>query len=138
VFLRKDSKIELLKRVPLFSDCTKHELSAITRLTTLVDVGPGKELVSEGDNAYEFMVLVEGTADVHQGGRKVNTMSAGDFFGEIALISEGPRTATVTTTSPVVLLVLTRQAFWSLVDEMPTIERRVLRTLAERLRPHDI
>jgi CRP/FNR family cyclic AMP-dependent transcriptional regulator len=136
--LRKDSKIELLRRVPLFAECTKRELAAITRLTTLVDVGPGKELVTEGERAHEFVVLVEGDAEVRQGGKKINTMHAGDFFGEIALVSEGPRTATVTTTTPAVLLVLTRQAFWSLVEEMPTIERRVLRTLAERLRPQTV
>jgi len=136
--LRKDSKIELLKQVPLFCECTKRELAAIAQLTELVDVPSGKALVTEGDRAYEFAVLVQGTADVTQGGKKINAMSAGDFFGEIALVSDSPRTATVTTTSPAVLLVLTRQAFWSLVDQMPTIERRVLKTLAERLRPEPV
>ncbi len=136
--LRKDSKIELLKSVPLFSECTKRELAAITQLTTLVDVPEGKQVVAEGDRAHEFAVLVEGSADVLQGGQKINSLSAGDFFGEIALVSDGPRTATVKTTSPAVLLVLTRQAFWSLVDDMPTIERRVLKTLAERLRPQTV
>jgi CRP-like cAMP-binding protein len=136
--LRKDAKMELLKRVPLFAECSKKELGAISQLTTLVDVDAGKQLVTEGDIAYEFVVLVEGTADVSQKGRTINALSAGDFFGEIALISEGPRTATVKTTSPSVLLVLTRQAFWTLVDDMPTIERRVLKTLAERLRPQTV
>jgi CRP-like cAMP-binding protein len=138
MFLRKDSKIELLKGVPLFSECTKRELSAIAQLTTLVDVGAGKQLVGEGERAHEFAVLVEGTADVLQGDKKINELSPGDFFGEIALVSEGPRTATVKTTSPAVLLVLTRQAFWSLVEDMPAIERRVLKTLAERLRPQTV
>ena len=136
--LRKDSKIELLKEVPLFAECTKRELTAIARLTTLVDVPAGKKLVAEGDRAHEFAVLVEGTAEVEQGGKKVNALGPGDFFGEIALVSDGPRTATVTTSSPTVLLVLTRQAFWSLVDQMPAIERRVLKTLAERLRPQTV
>jgi CRP-like cAMP-binding protein len=138
MFLRKDSKIELLKSVPLFSECTKRELSAIAQLTTLVDVPAGKQLVGEGERAHEFAVLVEGSADVLQGGKKINSISPGDFFGEIALVSDGPRTATVKTTSPSVLLVLTRQAFWSLVDDMPEIERRVLKTLAERLRPQTV
>jgi CRP/FNR family cyclic AMP-dependent transcriptional regulator len=134
----KDSKIELLKTVPLFAECDKKELAAIARLTTLVDVPAGKEIVKEGDWAHEFAVIVEGQADVFQGGKKVNTMSAGDFFGEIALISEGPRTATVTTTAPSNLLVLTTQAFWSLVDDMPEIERRVLKAVADRLAPRSI
>jgi CRP/FNR family cyclic AMP-dependent transcriptional regulator len=138
VFLHKDSKIELLKSVPLFAGCTKKELAAIARLTTLVDVPAGKQLVGEGERGHEFAVLVEGSADVLQHDQQINALSAGDFFGEIALVSDVPRTATVKTTSPAVLLVLTTQAFWSLVEQMPTIERRVLKTLAERLAPETV
>jgi CRP/FNR family transcriptional regulator, cyclic AMP receptor protein len=131
--LRKDAKIGLLRRVPLFSRCSKRELGAIATLTTMIDVPAGDELVTEGERGRDFMVLVEGAAKATREGRTVRAMGPGDFFGEIALVLERPRTATVTTTSPSRLLVLTPQAFWSLVAEMPTIERRVLETLAERL-----
>ena len=70
----------------------------------------GKVLTTEGDPGREFFVLIEGTADVRRKGRKVNTMGAGDFFGEIALVSNRPRTATVTATSPLRLLVITDRA----------------------------
>ena len=133
--LRKDGKMELIRQVPLFSECSKRELGAIATLTTLIDMPAGQRLVTEGERGREFMVLVDGAVDVRRGNRKLASLGSGDFFGEIALISDGPRTASVTATSPVRLLVLTRSAFRSLMDEMPSIQIKVLRALAERLRP---
>ena len=86
--LRKDAKSELLKRAPLFANCSKRELDAIGGIADEIDLKEGKELTREGKPGREFFVLVEGTADVVKKGRKVNTLEAMDFFGEIALIHE--------------------------------------------------
>jgi CRP-like cAMP-binding protein len=133
--LRKDAKIELLKKVPLFSQCSKKELGAIASLTDLVDMPEGARLVTEGELGREFMVIVDGEARVDRGGRKVNTLGPGDFFGEIALISGGPRLASVKLTKPSRLLVMTVGPFRGLLDDMPSIQVKVLQALAERLRP---
>jgi CRP-like cAMP-binding protein len=131
--LRRDAKIELLKRAPLFAQCSKSELGSIALVADEIDVGEGKALTSEGDPGRQFFVLVEGTADVRRKGRKVNTMGAGDFFGEISLVANRPRTATVTATSPVRLLVVTDRAFRELMRKMPSIQAKVLAALADRL-----
>jgi CRP-like cAMP-binding protein len=133
--VRKDAKIELMREVPLFAGCTKRELGAIAALADLVDVPEGSRLISEGGRASQFVVLVDGAADVKRNGRRIARLGAGDFCGEIALISDGPPTATVTTTSPSSILVLTQSGFSSLMERMPSIQLRVLRALAERLRP---
>ena len=80
-------------------------------------------------------MLVDGTADVIKKGRRVNRLEASDFFGEIALIHESPRTATVKATSPVHALVITERNFKRLLREQPDIQRKVLEALAERVAP---
>jgi CRP-like cAMP-binding protein len=135
VRLRKDAKSELLKRAPLFANCSKRELDAIGGIADEIDLKEGKELTREGKPGREFFVLVEGTADVVKKGRKVNTLEAMDFFGEIALIHESPRTATVKATSPVRALVITERNFKRLLKEQPDIQRKVLEALAERMAP---
>jgi CRP-like cAMP-binding protein len=131
--LRRDAKIELLRRVPLFAQCSRKELAQVALVADELDVGAGKVLTREGDPGREFFVLVEGVAEVRRRGRRINTMSAGDFFGEIALVSKRPRTATVTTTEPGRLLVVTGRAFGELMRKMPSIQLKVLRTLVDRL-----
>lgn len=133
--LRKDAKSELLKRAPLFANCSKRELDAIGGIADEIDLREGKELTQEGKPGREFFVLVDGTADVIKKGRKVNTLEAMDFFGEIALIHESPRTATVKATSPVRALVITERNFKRLLKEQPDIQRKVLEALAERMAP---
>jgi CRP/FNR family transcriptional regulator, cyclic AMP receptor protein len=90
-------------------------------------------LIREGDSGREFFVLIEGTADVSRAGKKVASIGAGDFFGEISLISKTPRNATITTTSPVRALVITDRAFRRMLDQSPAIQRKVLEALGERL-----
>src|SRR5918995_559940 len=131
--LRKNAKLELLKRVPLFRDCSKRELEEIAKIADEIDFREGKELTREGAPGREFFVLVEGTAEVTQGKRKLRTMSDGDFFGEISLITRLPRTATVTTVSPVHALVITDRSFRRLLEGDRHIRRKVLGALGERL-----
>jgi CRP/FNR family transcriptional regulator, cyclic AMP receptor protein len=131
--LRKNAKVELIKRVPLFAHCSKKELGLVAQIADEIDLAEGKTLMREGDRGREFFVLVEGNADVRRRNRKVNTLAKGDFFGEIALVSQRPRTATVTTTSPVRALVVTEQSFRSLLDRAPDVQRKVLQALADRV-----
>jgi len=131
--LRRDAKIELLKRVPLFAGCSKKELGEIAMVADEIDIGAGEVLTTEGDSGREFFVLVDGAAEVRRNGRKVSALGSGDFFGEIALVSERPRTATVTTTMPVRLLVVTDRAFRELMRKVPSIQLKVLTALADRL-----
>jgi CRP-like cAMP-binding protein len=135
--LRKNAKIELLKRVPLFERCSKRELQEIAGLADELHLPAGRDLAREGASGKEFVVLVEGEADVRRRGRKINTLHSGDFLGEIALITGAPRTASVTTTAGSRLLVIASPAFRRLMREMPSIQQKVLEALAARL-PDDL
>jgi CRP/FNR family cyclic AMP-dependent transcriptional regulator len=135
VRLRKDAKTELLRRAPLFANCSKRELAAIGGIADEIDLREGKVLTRQGAPGREFFVVIEGTADVMKDGKKVNSLGTGDFFGEIALVHHGPRTATVTATAPVRALVITERNFKRLLDEQPEIQRKVMVALAERLAP---
>jgi CRP-like cAMP-binding protein len=131
--LHRDGKIELIRRVPLFKECSKRELQEIAALADEVAIPEGRKLTSEGATGKEFVVIVQGAADVRRRGRKVNALRSGDFLGEIALITGAPRTATVTTTMPTRVLVITAQAFRSLLRRTPSLQLKVLEALAERL-----
>ncbi len=133
--LGKDAKIELLKRVPLFSRLDKKGLQDVAQIADQLDLPAGKEMATEGDRGREFFVLLEGEADVTKDGRQVNTMKKGDFFGEIALVTKMPRTATVTATTDVDVLVITEHDFDALLKRSPEIGRCVAEALAERVAP---
>ena len=105
----------------------------LAQVAESVDVTPGKVLVREGKSATEFFVIVEGELGVTRDGRTIGELGPGDFFGEIALIESSRRTATVTAKTDGRLFVLTRRAFWDLLDSNRDVERRVLRAVAKRL-----
>ena len=133
--LGHNTKIDLIKRVPLFAAASKPELEEIASIADEIDLPEGKAVIREGETGREFLVIVEGSADVERGGRKIATLGPGDFAGEIALIAKMPRTATITTTSPVRALVITDRAFRQLLEHSPQIQIGVLSALAERLAP---
>jgi CRP/FNR family transcriptional regulator, cyclic AMP receptor protein len=133
VRLHKDAKVELLRGVPLFAGCSKSELQQIASLADELDLGEGATLIREGERGREFIVVAEGTVRVTRNGKTVRDLGSGDFIGEIALVADVPRTATVTATSPVRLLVVTDRAFRSVLDQMPSIATKVLQSLGERL-----
>ena len=134
--LHKNAKIELLKRVPLFAGCSKKELAKIALLADELDLPTAREITRQGASGREFLVIVEGSADVVRNGRVVNKLGPGDFFGEIALVTGQVRTAAVRTRGPARVLVVEARAFRSLMSDVPQIQGKVLRELAARI-PHD-
>lgn len=131
--LGKSGKTDLLARVPLFAGLSKKELGEVAAIADEIDLPEGRTLIREGDRGREFFVLVSGSAAVTRKGRKINTAEAGSWFGEIALVAQVPRTATVTSTSPVRLLVVSEPAFKGVMQRIPAIAVKVLATVGERL-----
>ena len=131
--LRRDAKVELLKKVPLFADCSKTELRALAKTADELDLREGTVMTREGRPGREFFVLVDGSALVTKKGKKVADLAGGDWFGEIALLTDTPRTATVTATSAVDVLVITDRRFKTVVETMPSIALKILSTIGERL-----
>jgi CRP/FNR family transcriptional regulator, cyclic AMP receptor protein len=131
--LGKNAKIELLKQVPLFAGCSKAELHEVALSADEIDLREGHVLTREGKPGREFFVLVEGTVTVTRNGKKLADQGPGSWIGEIALLTYRPRTATVTATSPVRVLVITDRAFRRVVETMPRIAIKVLASVGQRL-----
>jgi CRP-like cAMP-binding protein len=129
----QDVKVEALKRAPLFEGLSKRELTELARATDDLSVAPGTVLCREGSLGREFFVIVDGSAEVKKGGKLIATRGAGEFVGEIALLTTTKRTATVTATTPLRCFVMTRGDFRRVLDENPGVERKVMQALAERL-----
>jgi len=129
----RDSKVEALKRAPLFEGLSRKQLTQLARVTEDVAFRAGEVLCREGERGHEFFVIMEGEVEVTRSGQRLATGGGGEFFGEIALIENVPRTATVTAKTPIRSFLLTRRAFLHAMDEHPDIERKVLRALAKRL-----
>jgi CRP/FNR family transcriptional regulator, cyclic AMP receptor protein len=134
--LGSNAKVDLLKSVPLFAGCSKKELEVLASIADEIDLKDGSVLTREGQPGREFFVLIEGTVDVTQGGDSVAKLEGGDWFGEIALLTQATRTATVTAASPVRVLVVTDRAFRQVLETTPTIAVKMLERVGERLR-HD-
>lgn len=130
----KRSKTEALKNVSLFSACTNRELGQIASLVDEVRVDEGTVLTKEGGPGRECFIIQEGQARCTLRGRKLATYGPGDFFGEMALLDQGPRSATVTAITPVRLYVLDARSFSTMLDKHPAVARKILRGLAQRLR----
>jgi CRP/FNR family transcriptional regulator, cyclic AMP receptor protein len=131
--LHRDAKVDLIRTIPLFADCSADELALVASIADEIDLRAGRRLTTEDAPGQEVVVMVEGTADVLQDGRVVNTIGPGEIVGEIALITRRPRTATVRGTSPVHLLVIEGHAFERLLEEAAGIREKVERAAAEHL-----
>lgn len=129
----QDTKVEALKRAPLFEGLSRKELVALARVTEDLEIPEGGVLCREGDIGQEFFVIVDGEIDITRKGRRLAKRGGGDFVGEIALVEETPRVATVTAKTPLRVFVLTRRDFRHMIDENPSVERKVMRALARRV-----
>jgi CRP-like cAMP-binding protein len=138
VRFRKDEKVELISRVPLLSRCSKKDLGLVAAVADLVQFHDGETLMQEGQVGREFFIIVAGSVRVTRHGRKLADLGPGDWIGEIALISNVPRTATVVATSPLHALVLTRPEFSGLMYDVPSIAEKVMAALGERLASHTV
>ena len=134
--LGNNAKVDLLKSVPLFAGCSKKELDALAVIADEIDLREGATLTREGQPGREFFVLIDGDVEVSQGGEEIARLGAGDWFGEIALLTKASRTATVTAGSPVRLLVVTDRAFRQVLETTPSIAVKMLERVGERL-AHD-
>jgi CRP/FNR family transcriptional regulator, cyclic AMP receptor protein len=124
---------EQLGDLPLFESLSPNELRAVASLTELRDADAGDVLLGEGAAGYAMFVIVSGSATVTSGGDEVTTLGPGDFFGEIALVGEGRRTATVTAESPVTLVVMHGSDFRVFERDFPEMSQQLKRVTAERL-----
>jgi CRP-like cAMP-binding protein len=130
--LRKNAKVDLLSRVPLFSGCSKGQLGEIAAIADEIAAPPGAELIVEGSRGREFLVIADGTVRVTRRGRKLADLGPGSFVGEMALLTAEPRNATVTAATQARLLVISDRAFRRLLEESPPIAMRVLEAVAAR------
>ena len=121
-----------LKNVPFFGSLSNRELTGVAQQTDELDVAPGKVLAREGDFGHEFFVIVDGTADVVRGDRKLAELGPGDFFGEMALVGEERRIATVTATSPMRVIVMTRESFRAIDRTMPAVHTKIVEAIEAR------
>jgi len=128
---------ELLEKVSMFSALNKKELAKLASVTEERRVPSGTVLTKEGEGGDEFYVVAEGMAEASIGGRKVGSIPAGSFFGEMSLLDQGPRTATVTAELPTRLVVLTAKDFGRVIEEVPAISLKIMRGLASRIRKAD-
>jgi CRP/FNR family transcriptional regulator, cyclic AMP receptor protein len=129
----QDTKVEALRGAPLFEGLSKKELRELARVSEDMEIPEGTTLTKEGDIGHEFFVIVEGETQVKRKGRSLGTRGAGEFIGEIALLEQVPRTATVTAKTPLRVFVLTSKDFHHLLEENRGVERKVLRPLAKRV-----
>jgi CRP/FNR family cyclic AMP-dependent transcriptional regulator len=124
----------VLERVPLFDGLTKRQLKHVQDLVEEVRYMEGASVVKEGAPGDSFFVIVEGQAKVQRGKRTINRLVPGDFFGEISLLDQGPRTASVVSETPMMMLEVQRTPFQRMLERNPEVVLRMMSRLASRLR----
>lgn len=126
-----------LAEIAIFSELSKRELKAVSRLMTELTIKEGATLTRQGEPGQEFMIISSGTAMVEIDGQTVAHLAAGEFLSELAVISGTPRTATVTATSPMIIEILNRREFMALLDESATLGRKILVGAVKRLQMNE-
>ena len=131
--LHKDTKVRLIRSLPLFAECKSDEVAEVAAIADEIHLLPGKLMTRENAEGGEFVVLCAGSAEVHRGEETIAALEPGDFFGETALVTGQPRNATVVATSPVRALVIEGHAFRTLLEHSPSVRAKVEQAVAERL-----
>jgi CRP/FNR family transcriptional regulator, cyclic AMP receptor protein len=129
-----DPKIEHLRRVPLFSALSGKQLAFVATRVDEVDLPAGRTLVMQGAGNHALHIITDGAVDVTVDGQRRRSLGPGDYFGEISMFDRSPATATVVTTSPLHLLVLSHAQFRDAIKADPELSMAILATMAERLR----
>jgi CRP/FNR family cyclic AMP-dependent transcriptional regulator len=132
-----DPKLDLLRSVSLFNGLPSAELKQVLQLTDTVDLPAGRVLMREGERGHEAFVIASGSVGVAVGGTEVAQMGPGSVVGEMAILSEGPRTATVTTLEPTTVLVMGHREFHSLLDSSKALRQCVFDAMASRIRAQE-
>lgn len=133
----KNDHLDKLANVPLFSACSRKDLQKIAKASDQVDVSAGKVLVDQGKVGHEFFLIVSGSASVRRNGDIVAELGPGKYFGEMALLDRGPRSASVVADTDMSLLVLGQREFTGLLDTVPGLAYKILTIMARRLREAD-
>jgi CRP/FNR family transcriptional regulator, cyclic AMP receptor protein len=133
----KNAHLDHLARVPLFSALSKKDLQRVAKASDEIDVEPGRVIVDQGRTGHEFFLIIDGKAAVKRNNRKVTELGPGQYFGELALLDRGPRSASVVAETPMTLLVLGQREFNGVLDGVPGMASKVLSTMAQRLREAD-
>jgi CRP-like cAMP-binding protein len=132
-----DAKLDHLANVRLFSSLNKKELRLVGRASDEIAVKAGSEIVKEGSAGHEFFLILTGSATVRRNGRKVTTLGPGNYFGEMALLDRGPRSATIVADTDMELVVIGQREFLGVLDEVPEVAHKLLISMAARLRDAD-
>lgn len=135
--MRRDAYLDHLAKIPMFSAVPKKDLKTLSRCADEVDLEEGYSLIKEGRIGREFFLIIDGKARVSRNGRKVADLGPGDHFGELALLDNAPRNASVTALTPLKVVVMERRAFTGILDEVPSIAHKLAIGLARRLRDAD-
>jgi len=128
--MKPDTKLDTLRRLPLFAGASARELRAVSKVVDEIDVPAGYTVTRQGELGHELVFIVDGSAEVSRDGRRINRVRDGDIVGEIAVLTRGERTATVTTTTPTRALVVTARDFWTLLERVPSLRFKVLEKFA--------
>ena len=135
--MARDQYIDHLASVPLFRGMSKKELRDVAKATVELGIEQGREFVTQGDVGREAFIIVEGSADVIRNGQTIATLGPGNCVGELALLDHGPRTTSVVAATPMTVLVLGPREFSGVLDEVPTLSRKIMEALASQVRELD-
>ncbi|HUJ64410.1 MAG TPA: cyclic nucleotide-binding domain-containing protein [Acidimicrobiales bacterium] len=135
--MASDPKLEHLAQVKMFSSLNKKELAMVSRASDVITVKDGTDIVKEGTYGHDFYLILEGAATVRRNGRKVAELGPGNYFGELSLLDNGPRSATITAAGETELAVIGQREFMAVLDQVPAVSRKLLMTMASRLREAD-
>jgi CRP/FNR family cyclic AMP-dependent transcriptional regulator len=132
--VKQEDKIERLKEVPIFEECSQRQLRSVAKIARVFDVASDTVLARAGEPGDEFFLIIDGTARVEVSPEKQVLLHPGEFFGEMSILDGGPRSATVTANTPVRLLVISRRHFSMLLKDVPALIQTLLVTLSRRVR----